>query len=129
MICDFRGKSSALRKHSGLVQITQAVLQTLQGTSLAKQDSLLGVEKGFVQGLGDTESSDLLTQLTQTISRERDRQNKDRYIIILTSGDVTKVIKQVKGKVKVLVYSLVLAAAAIHMTLQASHYLPVRELH
>ncbi len=34
-----------------------------------------------------------------------------------------------KVKVKVLVYSLVLAAAAIHTTLQASHYLPVRELH
>ncbi len=32
-------------------------------------------------------------------------------------------------KVKVLVYSPVLALAAIHMTLQASHYLPVRELH
>ncbi len=34
-----------------------------------------------------------------------------------------------KVKVKVLVYSLVLAAAAIHTTLQASHYLLVRELH
>ncbi len=32
-------------------------------------------------------------------------------------------------KVKVLVYSLALAVAAIHTTLQASHYLPVRELH
>ncbi len=34
-----------------------------------------------------------------------------------------------KEKVKVLVYSLVLAVTAIHTTLQASHYLPVRELH
>ncbi len=32
-------------------------------------------------------------------------------------------------KVKVLVYSLVLAATAIHTTLQALHYLSVRELH
>ena len=31
--------------------------------------------------------------------------------------------------VKVLVYSLALAAPVIHRTLQASHYLPVRELH
>ena len=30
---------------------------------------------------------------------------------------------------KVLVYSLALALAAIHMALQASHYLLVRELH
>ncbi len=34
-----------------------------------------------------------------------------------------------KEKVKVLVYSPVLAVAAIQTTLQASHYLPVRELH
>ena len=31
--------------------------------------------------------------------------------------------------VKVLVYSLVLVMAAIHTTLQASHYFPVRECH
>ncbi len=35
----------------------------------------------------------------------------------------------VKVKVKVLVYSLVLALAAINTTLQASHYLQVREFH
>ena len=33
------------------------------------------------------------------------------------------------AKIKVLVYSLVLAVAAIYMTLKASHYFPVRELH
>ncbi len=79
--------------------MTQAVLQTLQGTSLAKQDSLLGVEKGLVQGLGDMESSDLLTQLTQTISRERDKQNKDRYDVMM-SRDVTQLTWRIGRETK-----------------------------
>ncbi len=50
----------------------------------------------------------------------RDQVNEMYFIYLIICDQLLKV--------KVLVYSLVLAAAAIHTTLQASHYLPVREL-
>ncbi len=47
----------------------------------------------------------------------------------MTTAQMAKLPPVFMKGVKVLVYSLALAAAAIHTTLQASHYLPGRELH
>ena len=74
----FRGKTGPVRKHCGLLQVAQAVLETLQHPSGSRQDSLLGIEKGLVQGLGDAQNGEMLTQLTQTITRESDRPASER---------------------------------------------------
>ena len=73
-----RGKAGPIRKHCGLLQIAQAVLETLKHPSGSQQDSLLGIEKGLVQSLGESRNGELLAQLTQTVTRESDRPVNER---------------------------------------------------
>ena len=73
-----RGKAGPIRKHCGLLQIAQAVLETLKHPSGSQQDSLLGIEKGLVQGLSESRNGELLSQLTQTVTRESDRPANER---------------------------------------------------
>jgi len=47
-----------------------ATFEALKCTALSKQDSLLGVEKGLIQCLGEDDTAGTLSQLTQTLSRE-----------------------------------------------------------
>ena len=74
----FRGKAAPIRKHCGLLQVTQAVLETLQHPSGDRQDSLLAVEKGLLQVLSEAQNGELLWKLTQTVSRETDRPTNER---------------------------------------------------
>ena len=76
---NFRGKTSAIHRFCGLVQIAQGVVETLRHTGGATQDSLLGVEKGLLQCLDDPDTMPLLSQLTQNINREMDKPNNERY--------------------------------------------------
>ena len=44
----------------------------------SQQDSLLGIEKGLVQGLSESRNGELLSQLTQTVARDSDRPVNER---------------------------------------------------
>ncbi|KAK2189953.1 hypothetical protein NP493_92g01011 [Ridgeia piscesae] len=66
----FKQNNQAIHRNSGLLQIAMATFEALKCTALSKQDSLLGVEKGLIQCLGEDDTAGTLSQLTQTLSRE-----------------------------------------------------------
>ena len=72
------GRQVPFENTVGLLQIAQAVLETLKHPSGSQQDSLLGIEKGLVQSLGESRNGELLAQLTQTVTRESDRPVNER---------------------------------------------------
>ncbi len=78
-----RGIAGPMRKHCGLLQVAQAVLETLQGPGDAQQDSLLGLEKGLVQSAGDATHGQLLTQLTHTVTRDSGKPLTERSVLHL----------------------------------------------
>ena len=77
-----RGKTTAMRRNCGLLQLVLATIQAMKHGAAPTQDSLLGVEKGLLQGLGDEDQGDgglsPLAQLTHTLQREAKLPVEDR---------------------------------------------------
>lgn len=68
----------AIRAHSGLLQLCKAVADTLQSQVLEVSDSMLGVEKGLLQSLGDEDSPSVLKQITATIEKDLEKPVTER---------------------------------------------------
>ena len=66
-----------MRHEAGVLQLASAVHQTLRHPSLARQDGLLGIEKGLLQDVSDDVTSPfqqmikLLEQYVETAEQER----------------------------------------------------------
>ena len=73
-----RADRAGIRKHSGLLQLSQACAQCLSSDSLARLDALLAVEKGLLQSLHDRHAESPLTQIATTINREADKPQEKR---------------------------------------------------
>lgn len=60
----------AVKKHCGLLQLVLAIIQTIGHPSFAKLDSLLALEKGLLQCLGDEDSQSPVRQILQIIGQD-----------------------------------------------------------
>jgi len=74
-----RGHGTSVRKNSGLLQLVLAVVQTLRHPSQAKLDTLLGIEKGLLQCLGDEKTVSPLGQLEETLKNELKISTSERF--------------------------------------------------
>lgn len=71
---------TAIRRNCGLLQLVLATIQSLKSPKSAVHDSLLAVEKGLLQVLGDDSGADIspLSQLAQTLQRENKKPKEER---------------------------------------------------
>ena len=74
----YRGKPRPISKNKGLLQIVLAVLEALQHPDQHKIDSLLGVEKGLIQTVGESSGPSPLRQLIQTLEKEKALPENER---------------------------------------------------
>ena len=74
----FRGNVKAIKSHIGVVQISKAVTDTLLSQKLEVNDSLLGIEKGLIQSLGDEDSPSVLKQISLTIEKDLEKPPEER---------------------------------------------------
>lgn len=68
----FKGQTKSIRKHCGLLQLLLATIQMMKNSaSVARLDSLLAMEKGLLQCLGDDEENQSPTvQILQILKRD-----------------------------------------------------------
>lgn len=69
-VASFKGKTMAIKKHCGLLQLVLAIIQTIGHPGFAKLDSLLALEKGLLQCLGDEDSQSPVRQILQIIRQD-----------------------------------------------------------
>jgi hypothetical protein len=73
-----RGNSIAIQKHSGLLQISNAVIQMLRHSQYCRHDALMSVEKLLLQNLGDEDCPSAASQIILLLDRELKKPNNER---------------------------------------------------
>ena len=79
----FRGKYANIRKHSGLLQLALAVVQSLKHPGFTAMDGLQAMEKGLLQCLGDEDAPAPLVQIMETFEKEIKLEPSQRYFKLL----------------------------------------------
>ena len=72
-----RGKLSSVKKHSGVLQIAQAVADTLPHANLL--DGRLGLEKALIQTLGDEDGPGPIAFIIDSLNTDMELPAQDRY--------------------------------------------------
>ncbi|XP_064650152.1 sec1 family domain-containing protein 2-like [Lineus longissimus] len=78
----FKGNSTAIQKHSGLLQISNSIIQMLRHSQFARHDAMMSIEKLLLQNIWDEDCPSAASQISLLLDRELKKPKHEREVSI-----------------------------------------------